>query len=343
MNHRNGKVNSGLLASTLAVTAFLAGFGLFVAFDKSVFRPEELPADYVYDIDSLALIEPDQILYQPTAEPIRFDLNFAVALDVDDQKTIYVAGDEKILVAGPLEDEVREIELEAEPSCLKVADGHIYVGLTDHIEVIRPDGAIQQWQVPQEEAWLTAIAVAGQDVFAADARNKVIWHFDGQGKLIKSIGQKDADRSIPGFVVPSPNFDIAIAPDGLLRAVNPGRHLIEAYTFDGDLEWSWGVAGMGLEGFSGCCNPVAIAILPAGGFITAEKGLVRVKEYDDRGNYIGVVAGPDQLAWPDRLQAADTPEPGPAHQIDVAVDADNKVYVLDCVRGIVHFFEKKTP
>ena len=67
-----------------------------------------------------------------------------------------------------------------------------------------------------------------------------------------------------------------MASDGLLRVVNPGRHRIEAYTFDGDLEFSWGKVSVGIEGFCGCCNPVNFAILSDGSFITCEKGLTRV-------------------------------------------------------------------
>lgn len=337
-----GKINGNLLASVLAVSAFLGGFGLFVLFDKSVLQPTELPEDYTYDISSLSVIAPEQILYQPAAEPTQVDLQFPIAIDIDAQKRIYAIGDQKLLILDPLGDEVREIELDAEPTCLEADGDRIYVGLTDHIVAVDSAGMVlQEWEAPDSEAWLTAIAVQGQDVFAADAKNKVIWHYDLDGNLIKSIGKKDAERNLPGFVIPSPTFDIAFAPDGLLRAINPGRHLVEAWTVDGDREWAWGKPGTGLEGFSGCCNPVALAVLPEGGFITAEKGLVRVKEYDAEGSYVGVVAGPDQLDWSQPALIEEEPQPGPARLIDVAADSDGRVYVLDCVRGIVHIFEKK--
>ena len=62
--------------------------------------------------------------------------------------------------------------------------------------------------------------------------------------------------------------------------MNPGRHKIEAYTFDGELETSWGTPATTIGGFSGCCNPTHIAMLPDGSFVTSEKGLARVKVYD---------------------------------------------------------------
>ena len=34
--------------------------------------------------------------------------------------------------------------------------------------------------------------------------------------------------------------------DGLLWVVNPGRHRLEAYTFDGDLQSYWGEESLGI-------------------------------------------------------------------------------------------------
>jgi hypothetical protein len=56
--------------------------------------------------------------------------------------------------------------------------------------------------------------------------------------------------------VPSACLDVEIAPDGLLRVNNPGRHRVETYTFDGDLELFWGRPSAAIDGFCGCCNPV---------------------------------------------------------------------------------------
>ncbi|MHC4639708.1 MAG: NHL repeat-containing protein, partial [Planctomycetota bacterium] len=127
---------------------------------------------------------------------------------------------------------------------------------------------------------MTSIAVYENNVFAADAGNRIVMRYDTQGKLINTIGQKNTERNIPGFLIPSPYFDLAVGKDGLLRVVNPGLHRIEAYTFDGDLEFWWGRTSTLVEGFCGCCNPVNFAILDDRSFVTCEKGLVRVKIYD---------------------------------------------------------------
>ena len=114
-----------------------------------------------------------------------------------------------------------------------------------------------------------------------------------------------------------------------------------AYTIDGDREWDWGKTGVGIEGFSGCCNPVALAVLPDGGFVTAEKGLVRAKVYDADGEFVGVVAGPEQLGWIGPMRVCKTPEECKAKGFDIAVDDQGRIYILDTVRNIVRIFEKK--
>ena len=143
-------------------------------------------------------------------------------------------------------------------------------------------------------------------------------------------------------MVPSPYLDIAIAPDGLLRVVNPGRHHIEAYTFDGDLEFWWGEFSTGVEGFCGCCNPVNFDILEDESFVTCEKGLIRVKIYDVDGGFVGVVAGPEQLI---PGGASRVSEYGPGSQIafDVAAGSKGRILVLDTIKNIVRTFTKIKP
>ncbi|MCK5845713.1 MAG: hypothetical protein KAG97_13450, partial [Victivallales bacterium] len=47
-----------------------------------------------------------------------------------------------------------------------------------------------------------------------------------------------------------------------------------------------------LKGFLGCCNPTHIVITLKGEFVTAEKGVVRVKIYGPDGVFKCVVAPP---------------------------------------------------
>ena len=93
----------------------------------------------------------------------------------------------------------------------------------------------------------------------------------GPARSSAESAEKNADRNVPGFIVPSPFLDVMIHRDGLLRVNNPGRHRVEAYTFDGDLEGAWGKPTAAIEGFCGCCNPIAIAAWPTGGSSLARR------------------------------------------------------------------------
>jgi hypothetical protein len=221
-------------------------------------------------------------------------------------------------------------------------DGTLYVGLKDHVEVFdRAGQRTATWDSLGEEAVLTSIAVYRNDVFVADAGHRVVLRYDLEGTLIDHIGEKDPEKGITGFVIPSANFDLAVAPDGLLRVANPGESRIEIYTLDGDLELFWGEASMRITGFCGCCNPVNFAMLDDGSYVTAEKGLVRVKVYNPDGSFRGVVAGPEQLVKGGVSRVFTNAADAEAGGFDVAVDSRGRVYVLDTIENRIRIFVSK--
>jgi hypothetical protein len=110
--------------------------------------------------------------------------------------------------------------------------------------------------------------------------------------------------------------------------VNPGRHAFEAYNFKGEQISNWNRTSMSIEGFSGCCNPSNIAMLSDGSFVTAEKGLERVKIHLPSGDFKSVVAAPELF------------EAGTIG-IDLAVDSNDRILVLDPTKRLIRIFEKK--
>lgn len=290
------------------------------------------PEDTDDGLARLRKIDPALIQYEQTGEiPVRMREVRALAVGPDDR--VYVAGDKTIHVFDPEGERRSEIALDGEPRCLAVGGaehafpGRVYVGMDQHVGLFDAEGApAGAWDDLGEKALLTSLAVAEQDVFVADAGNRIVWHYDTSGKLKGRIGARDDRRRIPGFVIPSPYFDLAVAPDGLLRVVNPGALRIEAYTFDGDLELSWGKGAARLEGFFGCCNPAHFAVLSDGRFVTAEKGIHRIKIYSAEGEFVCVVTGPEQL---DVLAA------------DVAADSRNRILILDPQARSVRILEHK--
>jgi hypothetical protein len=293
------------------------------------------------DYFSPAQIDPKLILYKEADEPIPTGLSEARALSVDASGTLYVAGDQAIKVIDPQGSIKNTIALTVAPRCLAPAEKELYIGTRDHIMVADRSGKVQAtWPGLGENAVVTNIALDEEHVFIADAGQRVVWCFDRKGKLIRRIGDKDSKKGIPGFVVPSPFFDLAIGPDGLLWVANPGRHQVEAYTEKGDREFAWGQFGNNLDDFTACCNPMNFAILPDGGFVTVEKGIVRIKVYDADGKLRGLVAVPEQLTggtW----SISETTDQSKHVRFDVAVDKAGHVYVLDRDKSVVRTFGLK--
>ena len=332
----------GLLIVAAVVVAVVALIRIDVTGQKGSGLGSEFR--FSYDLEHMGEIDPALILYQESAESISTGFERARAIAVGPGDKVYVAGDKAIRVferAGVL---AGEILLADAPTCLTIdTDGNIYAGVADHVEIYGDSVGknATTWPGLGEKTVLTSIAVVGNDIYVADAGNRVVIRYNKSGKLINRIGQKDRQRGIDGFVIPSPNFDLAVADDGLLRVVNPGRHRIEAYTPEGDLEFWWGKFSMKIDGFCGCCNPTNFAMLAEGSFVTSEKGLTRVKIYDPEGKFVGVVAGPQQLLGHGDSSVCKTVAECQQGSFDVAVDSAGRILVLDTLRNEVRIFVKK--
>jgi sugar lactone lactonase YvrE len=221
-------------------------------------------------------------------------------------------------------------------------DGLWYVGFREWIEVYDAKGDRQaSWKSPAGRPWFTGLTVVGEDVFAADAGNRLVRRYDRAGKLVGRIGAKNKERQVPGLVLPSPYLDVEWHKDGLLRVNNPGRHRVELYTLDGDLELTWGKPSAAIDGFCGCCNPINLALLPDGSCVTCEKGLPRVKVYRPNGEFDCVVAGPETFPENARLGAGPGTGEGLKAGLDVVVDPQERLYVLDYATGTIRVMARK--
>lgn len=322
----------GQAAGTMAVLKLIASQRLN-AQDKGSKNP------FAYDVSHLQVTDPKLIAYEeksrwkaPHAEAKR------IAIGVDD--TLYVCSGNYLTAHDSSGASKLEIAATEPTRCCGAAkDGTIFLGLRDHVEVFDAKGQRKAvWDSPGTKPWLTGIAVSENEVFVADAGNRVILRYDKSGKLVRRVGDKDKERNVPGFIIPSPFFDVEIAHDGLLRVNNPGRHRMELYTPDGDFEGSWGVTAMGITGFCGCCNPINFALLSDGKCITCEKGLPRVKVYSATGEFESVVAGVETFSENAR---ACGPSDCTAGGLDAAVDSQGRIYILDIVTGDVRVMQKK--
>jgi len=288
----------------------------------------KLGPEFTYDLTELKKVDPALVHYDETG---------AVATGMEAPRAVALAPGGRLLVAG--DEKVRTFEdgkaagafaVGGPPHCLAAGpDGTVYVGLKEQVELYGAAGKrTAAWKPLGERAYTTGLAVARDDVFVADAGNRVLWRFGRDGKVRARIGEKDEAKHAPGLVIPSPYFDVALGPEGMLWITNPGRRRVECYTYEGAYRFAWGKASMKIEGFCGCCNPTHLAIGPDGRFFTSEKGLPRVKRYGPQGEFECVVAPPKALA-------------DGTTGLDLAVDDGGRVFVLDPHRREVRKFEAK--
>ena len=343
---RPGTAAFGLGAAVVVGVACLAAVVSLVRIDPWARQGSGLPKSFEYDLEAYQKTDPALIGYEQTGR-IPLGLVEARAVAVGPEDRIYVAGDRAVHVHAPGGARLRQINLAGEPRSLGVGGaehkypGRIYVGLGDHIEVFEPEGKrVAAWATLGPKAVITSIAAGELEVYVADAGGKIVLRYDLEGKLLGRIGAPDESRNIRGFFIPSPYFDVAVGPDGLVRVVNPAAHRIEAFTPDGSLELSWGKSSIGIEGFCGCCNPANMTVMSDGKIVTAEKGIPRVKVYESDGKFVSVVAGPELLA-PHAGIAEETRDEHRLKVVDVAADSRGRILVLDPSVRSVRVFELK--
>ncbi|MDP2114813.1 MAG: hypothetical protein Q8K69_12220, partial [Bacteroidota bacterium] len=213
-------------------------------------------------------------------------------------------------------------------TCVTIDDNRqIWIGMRHYVVMYDLNGTlVKRWNSFGDRSVITSLAVSGENVYVADAGNRIVYQCNTNGQILQKIGEKNEQKGISGFAIPSPYFDVAIDDGGFLWAANTGKHTFENYNPDGSLRTSWGVTSFKVEGFSGCCNPAHISILDDNSFITSEKGMPRIKLYDQHGQFIGIVAPP----------AAFSGSLAP----DIAVDNQHRVIALDFERQQVRIFEK---
>lgn len=284
---------------------------------------------YKYDVSEFRKVDSTTVL---------FDEIKTFAVDSEEPKGIAVAGNQIIVVtdnqllkydyAGK---ELLRKQLPDTANCVTVdANNEIWVGTSHSVALFDQGGTLlKRWNSFGDRSVITSLAVAGENVYVADAGNRIVYQCNTSGQVIAEIGEENQQKGTPGYVIPSPYFDLALDDNKYLWAVNPGRHTFENYNADGSLRTSWGLTSFKIEGFSGCCNPAHMAIMADNSFITSEKGIPRIKLYGQHGEFQGVVASPAMFDEDSYLAP------------DIAIDAEQRVVALDFERQQVRIFERK--
>ncbi len=300
----------------------------FMVIDFFFSKPESRNP-YEFELNKVRTGDTSLAAYTETGQ-FKTTLEEIHGLATDNSGKIYVSGIDDVEIFDASGEVATKFKINDTSQSIAISEnGNIFLGIRDHIEIWNKSGKqLSKWPSFGPEAVITSIAVKGNDVFVADAGQKVVYRCDLKGNLINKIGLKDPATGVPGFIIPSPYFDLGISADGNLWVVNPGRHSFEKYSFDGALLTSWAKASMAMEGFCGCCNPSNFAFLNDSLFVTSEKGIERVKIYNTSGDFLAIVATPDQF------------EAG-TKGLDLAVDKKNRILVLDPVKLMIRIFEPK--
>jgi len=313
------------IAVLAAVAAGVVLFARLAARDGG----RTLGANFEYDISAHSVIDPSLIIADEAAlfSPA---VKSPSCVAVDGMDRVWVGGAGELAAYDTEWREVGRCAIGGAARCLAVSEsGDVFIGFSNRVDVLDSNLLFKtSWKVGGERAFVTSIAVDEGAVFVADAGNRTVWRTGPSGEGAARIGDRDEAAGEKGFVIPSPYFDLAVGRPGELWVVDPGRHELRNYTYEGRRRASWANSSMGVEGFCGCCNPTHIAVRPDGSFVTSEKGFVRVKIYDPAGNFRGVVAGPDMFE-------------DHARGLDLASDSSGRIFVLDPAREQVRVFVEK--
>ena len=292
-------------------------------------RPDRSqPNPWEYNVDEFRKVEDTALIMYNEILNIQLDDDTLRGISYSDEK-IYIAGDNFIQVLSPEGKELARENLVSSPHCITVSDDKVFVSFKTSIAVFDLNcKLITGWDVPGKNSLITSLAVFNNLLFAADAHNRRVLRYKTNGEFLGQFEGKSETGQLHGFILPSRCFDLDISEDGELWIVNPGKHALELYSHEGRLKRYWSSPSFSPEGFSGCCNPVYIAILPDGSFVTSEKGIVRIKVHKPYGEIYGFVAPPEKFK--DALFAP-----------DIAVTPEGLIYALDFNSNRIRVFGRK--
>ncbi|MCK4747910.1 MAG: NHL repeat-containing protein [Bacteroidales bacterium] len=280
---------------------------------------------YALDIDQFKEVDPDLISHKETRNFSLGSLS-ATGMCYYEEK-LYVTGASSMAVISMDGSSSGTFEILPRSTSIIVEKEFILIADSSHVVKYDHDGnLLQEWIDLGERARVTSMALKEDRVYVADAGNRRVVIFNIEGEQIGEFEGKAETEAGHGFIVPSPNFDLVVNSFGELWVVNPGKHALENYSDDGRMRGFWEHISFDIEGFLGCCNPARITVMEDGSFVTSEKGLVRIKIYDQSGKLKSVVAPPGLFK-----------EEGKAP--DVCVDEAGNIYALDFDRNVIRIFE----
>jgi hypothetical protein len=241
------------------------------------------------------------------------------SVSVDPAGKIYLGGDSFVSCYNKDIKLIWTIKTTAPVTALCNSGDTVFASTMEHILVLNTAGSLlNEWGPFEDSCIITSVSSNRKFVAFSDAGNKMVFILDKGGEVKKIIGQNKGE-----FIIPSPYFDIALDNDNTLFVANTGHRRIEIRTIEGNLKSFFGEPGTAPGFFAGCCAPPHFALIPEG-FVTAEKGINRIKILNKKGEFIEFVNSKNSFmkSVPLDLASAD------GKTIYAANPADSKLYVF---------------
>jgi hypothetical protein len=241
------------------------------------------------------------------------------SVTVSPEGIIYLGGDSYVSCYSKDRKQIWSIKTPYPVTSLSNYGDSIFASTMQIILIISSEGKIMdEWGPFEDKEFITSISSNKSYVAFADAVNKMIFILDKKGAVKKLIGQNDGQ-----FVVPSPYFDVAMGTDNTVYIANTGHRRIETRNIEGDLKGYFGDPGTAPGAFCGCCNPAHFIIIPEG-FVTAEKGINRIKILNKTGEFVEFVTSKNKFKPSEPLDLASAD----GRTIYAANPADSKLYIF---------------
>jgi len=244
------------------------------------------------------------------------------AVSVSNSGNIYLGGDSFVSCYDKELNQVWSMTAPAPVSSICFFGDSVYASTMDMVLVLDKDGKLlKEWGPFENNSIITSVSANQSHIALADAGNKTIFIIDKGGEVKRMIGSNDGQ-----FIVPSPYFDVALDSAGLIHVANTGHRRLETRGTDGALISYFGEPGTAPEAFCGCCNP-AHFVKTKTGYITAEKGINRIKILGESGEFIEFVSSKNSFA--------------PSVPLDIASVDGNTIYAANPFDSKLYIFKRK--
>ena len=241
------------------------------------------------------------------------------AVTATTEGNIYAGGESFIVSYDNQLNKLWQIETPTRITALAMNGDTLFAASEEVIYLVSPGGEIISEWGPYEANCIITSASANKDYLAiADAGNKIVFIIKKDGEVHAMIGHFGEK-----LLIPSPYFDVYLTENNRLYMAHTGKFRIETWTTDGFFVSSFGEPGYGPEAFCGCCNPAHFTVVPQG-FVTAEKGINRIKIIGAIGGFVEYVSSVNDFVASTPLDVASAD----GKIIYGANSADSKLYVF---------------